>query len=151
MPAHYALASATLIVAWLTALSALVYAGVRPARRALRWPLLVSSSAAVVLVVLTGEAGGDLLRTVEETASAAEVAAARAHGHGSDSLAISIFFLLVAVLSTVWGALRPNRDRWTGGMWTGALVLAVTAVATLVTSAVVVDAALDAANLGNAA
>jgi hypothetical protein len=148
MSAHSTLATATLIVAGLASLGALAYAGIRPARRGLRWPLLVTSSAAMVLVVLTGEAGGSLLRTLEETASAAEVAAAREHGHGSDSLVVSIFFLLVTVLSTVWGALRPTRQRWTVGMWTGAVILAITAIATLVTSGVVVDAALDAVRLG---
>ncbi|HEX5993501.1 MAG TPA: hypothetical protein VFY84_00020 [Jiangellales bacterium] len=150
MPAHYALASATLIVAGLAALSALTYAGIRPVRRVLRWPLLVTSSAACVLVFITADAGSTLLRTVEASASAAEVAAAQAHGHGSDSLTISIFFLFVTVLSTVWGALRPNRERWTVGMWTAALILAITAVATLVTSGVVVNAALDAVRLGTA-
>ncbi len=53
-------------------------------------------------------------------------------------------------LATAWGVLRPKRERWTAGMWIGALVLAGTAVATLVTGGLVLDAAFDAVALRSA-
>jgi hypothetical protein len=150
MPAHSVLAATTLVVVSVTSFVALAYAWIRPVRRVLRWPLVVGSAAAGVLVVLTGEAGKTLLRTVEASASAAEVAAAQAHAHGTDDLALSVFCLLITVVVTGWGVLRPNRERWTAGMWIGALVLASTAVVALVTGGLVLDAALDAVALGNA-
>jgi hypothetical protein len=150
MPAHSVLAATTLVVVGVTGLVAVAYAGIRPVRRVLRWPLIAASAAASVLVILTGEAGRTLLRTVEASASAAEVSAAQAHAHSTDGLALSVFCLLITVAVTVWGVLRPNRERWTAGMWIGALVLASTAVAALVTGGLVLDAALDAVAIGNA-
>jgi hypothetical protein len=148
MPPHAVLASATLVVAGAAALNALGYAWIARARRALRWPLVVITTAAALLMLLTAQAGSTLLRSVEASASAAEVAAAQAHGHGSDNFAIALACLLVAVLATVWGALRPNRAPRGIGPWTGALVLSVLAVATLATGVVVLRAALHAVGLG---
>jgi uncharacterized membrane protein len=150
MSAHSALASVTLVLAGVTALSALAYAWVRPVRRVARWPLLLISTAAVVLAAITGEAGGSLLSTVEASASAAEIAAAQAHAHGTDAFVLSVFGLLVTVLATIWRALRPNREHWSVGMWTSALVLTAFAVATLATGGLVLAAALDAVALRNA-
>ncbi|MEV4481469.1 hypothetical protein [Micromonospora coxensis] len=150
MPAHSVLATVTLVIAGVAAVGALGYAWVRPLRRTVRWPLLVTATAATVLAFMTAAAGSELLRDVEAAASTAEAAAARAHGHSADGFATAVVCLLVGVLATVWSVLRPNRERWSAGMWTGALVLTVAAVATLVTGGQVLAAALDALALRTA-
>jgi hypothetical protein len=98
---------------------------------------------------VTAPAGSALLREVEQSAHAGEVAAAQAHGHGADGFAIAFVCLLVVVLATVWSALRPGRARWSAGMWAGAVHLTATAVAPIVTGGQVLDAVLDAAALKN--
>lgn len=151
MPDHAVLASTTLVVAGMAALSALGYAWARPIRPAMRWPLLAVTTVATVLVFITATAGSSLLHDVEASASAAEVSAAQAHGHSADGFAIAMVCLLVAVLATIWGVLRPGRERWSVGMWTGALFLAITAIATLVTGGQVLGAALHAVAVRNGA
>lgn len=148
MPPHAILASATLVVAGVAALNALGYAWFTRARRTLRWPLVVITTAATVLMFMTAEAGSRLLKSVEGSAGAAEVAAAQAHAHGSDGFAVAVACLLVAVLATVWGLLRPNRALRGIGPWTGALVLSVLAVATLGSGVGVLRDALHAVSLG---
>ena len=149
MPSHPALASATLVSAGAAAILALGYAWSPRLRRALRWPLLASTAAATLLALAAATAGSALLREVETSAHAREVAAAQAHGHSADGFAIAVLSLLVVVLATIWSALRPGRARWSAGMWAGAALLTATAVATIVTGGQVLDAALDAVALKN--
>ena len=149
MPLHAVLATATLVLAGIAAVLALGYAWSPRLRRALRWPLLATATAATLLALAAATAGSSLLYDLEKSADAAEVAAAQAHGHSADGFAVAVLCLLVVVLATIWSALRPGRERWSAGMWVGAALLTATAVATIVTGGQVLDAALDAAALKN--
>lgn len=149
MPAHALLGSIAVVVSALAALSALAYAFVLPIRRALRWPTVLAAVAALTLVVMAGEAGKTLLEAVEATGSPAEVTAAQAHAHGSDPLLASLFFLLISLVSTVWTAMRPSRDHWTGPMRVAAAVTATTAASTLVFAGAVLYQALHAVAVGH--
>lgn len=149
MPTHALLASATLVVAGVAALLSLGYAWCPRLRRALRWPLLATATAATLLALAAVTAGSSLLRELEKSAEAAEVAAAQTHGHSADGFAIAVLCLLVAVLATIWSALAPGRERWSAGMWVAAALLTATAIAAILTGGQVLNAALDAAALKN--
>lgn len=149
MPAHVVLGFATLLVATVAALVALVHALVPASRRALRWPTLALAVVALVGALATSEAGATLLDAVQATGSAEEVAAAQTHAKGSDTLATALFLLVVAVLSTTWGALRPGRTAWTVGARIGASAVALTAVGTLAGVVLVVGQALAAVAAGH--
>lgn len=151
MPPHAVLGLVALLLSVLAALSALVYVGVPRTRHALRWPVVLTGVLAMTAVGFTGGTGKTLLTAVESLGSTAEVAAAQAHGHGSDALTTSVFFLLVSVLATVWGPLRPARPAGgTAARWWAAVV-GVLAASTLISSAVVLAAALEAVTAGNPA
>jgi hypothetical protein len=151
VPPHAVLGLLALLFSVLAALAALVYVAAPRTRRALRWPLVALGVLALATIGAAGEAGKTLLDAVESVGPHQEVVAAQAHGHGSDALTTSVFFLLAATLSTVWGALRPGRPpggaapRW----WTAVVV--VLAVSTLVSGGVVLGHALEAVTAGNPA
>jgi hypothetical protein len=147
MPAHAVLGSIGLLLAALAALTALMYAVAPSVRPVLRWPLVIACVLAFAATVVAGEAGGTLLKAVEATGPPGEVAAARAHGHGSGVLTTAAFLLLAVILSTVWGPLHPTKGR--RGVW--AAVVVVVAVGTLVAAGVVLGQALDAVTAGNPA
>jgi hypothetical protein len=144
MSAHAVLASTTLVAAGAAALGALAYAWAPSVRRLGRWPLVVTSVVASVLSFIAADAGSTLLRSVEASASTAEVEAAQAHGHSADAFVSAIICLLIVALATVWGSLRPGRNHRGTGTWIGALVLTAAAAATLATGGLVLNAALDA-------
>ncbi|WP_273651697.1 hypothetical protein [Cellulomonas fimi] len=146
MPAHAVAGHLVVIVAPLTALLALVYAAAPRTRTALRVPLVAVGAVTFALALWAGAAGGDLLDQLESAAAAtgqplpAEV---RAHAKGSDALTVAVVVLGVAVLATVWGVLRPRRPATTGAR-IAAGVVAVAAVAVLVTTATVLTEAMGA-------
>jgi multisubunit Na+/H+ antiporter MnhB subunit len=133
----------------MAALLSLGYAWSPRLRRVLRWPLLATAIAAAVGIVVAATAGSSLLHDLENSAGAAEVAAAQAHGHRADGFAVAVLCLLVVVLATIWSTLRPGRERWSAGMWLGAALLTATAVATIATGGQVLNAALHAVALKN--
>ncbi|WP_315096036.1 hypothetical protein [uncultured Cellulomonas sp.] len=151
MPPHAVLGLLALLLSVLAALTVLLYAAVPGVRRATRWPVVALTVLSMATTAAAAGVGKTLLEAVDAVGPPAEVVAAQAHGHGSDALTTSVFFLLVATLSTVWGPLRPSRPaggaaaRW----WTG--ILGVLAVATLVTAGIVLAEALEAVTAGNPA
>ncbi|WP_282944481.1 hypothetical protein [Cellulomonas endometrii] len=151
MPAHAILGSVTLLLSVLSACTAIAYVAVVPARRALRWPLIVLAVASMALVVATGEAGEALLDAVEAVGSPSEVDMATVHAHRSGTVATAMFFLLATVLATVWGPLHPTKRRWSLGMRVAGTLTAIVAVAVLVSAAVVLVDALQSVGAGNPA
>lgn len=146
LPAHAVVGHLVVIVAPLAAILAAVYA-LRPrARRALRWPLVVTTLLTFVLVLWAGEVGGTLLDALERSSAAAGTTAAGvidAHAHGSSSLAAAAFALLVAVAVLVPRALAPGRSpQHRAPVAVGVLVLC--ALATLVTTATTLAQAMQA-------
>ncbi|KRD43354.1 hypothetical protein ASE38_03605 [Cellulomonas sp. Root930] len=151
MPAHAVLGLVALLLSVLAALTALVYVAAPQARRTMRWPVVIAGVLAMAAIAFAGGTGTTLLTAVESLGSAGEVAAAQAHGHGSDALTTSVFLLLASTLATVWGPLRPARPAGgTAARWWAAVV-GVLAAATLVSAAVVLGAALEAVTAGNPA
>jgi len=149
LPPHALVATITLAIAAVAAAFAITYAAAKKSRATLQWPLLAISAAAVVLETVTGNLGGPLLDTVKATGSAAEIAAAQQHAHGSDIFTISLFALLVVELSTVWKALSPRKERWNAGATIGAVLLVVTAVSVIITAVIVLVQALEAVTAGH--
>jgi cellobiose-specific phosphotransferase system component IIC len=151
MPAHAVLAVVTLAIATVAAALGIAYALAPQARRPLRWPLLVVSTAAFVLAAVTGELGSSLLDSVKAAGSAAEARAAQDHAHGSDALTVALFALLVVVPSTIWKALSPRKEQWDRGAAIGAVLLVTAAVAVILTGAITLVAALHAVTIGHPA
>jgi hypothetical protein len=149
VPPHAFVATITLAIAAVAAAFAITYAAARATRATLRWPLLAISVAAVVLTTVTGQLGGSLLDAVQATGSAAEIAVAQQHAHGSDVLTVSLYALLVLELATVWKALSPRKERRNAGATIGAVLLVVTAVAVIVTGVTVLVQALEAVTAGH--
>jgi hypothetical protein len=140
-----------MLLSVLAALAALLYVGIPPARRALRWPVVVTGVLAMTAIGFAGGTGKTLLTAVESLGSTTEITAAQAHGHGSDALTTSVFLLLATTLATVWGQLRPTKPAGgTAARWWAAVV-GVLAVSTLISSGVVLGAALEAVTAGNPA
>jgi uncharacterized membrane protein len=144
MPAHVAVVHLVIALAPLTAVLALVYAAFAGTRRGTRWPLVGCAVATAVLVVIAGEVGATLLDEMKARGPAADVAAATEHGHNSGSLALAAFALLGIVLVGVWWVLRPERPASLGSRIAAGL-LALSAVAVLVTTWTTVVEALDVA------
>lgn len=142
MPSHVLAGHLVAVLAPFTAAVALVYA-LRPrARAGMRATLVASAVATMAGLLWAATAGASLLAAVKANGSAAEAAAATAHAHGSNALAAAALTLLVVVLATVWWVLRPAR---TGvGTSLAAGLLAVCALAVLVTTWLVVGDALTA-------
>ncbi|MCC2335039.1 hypothetical protein [Cellulomonas wangsupingiae] len=149
MPAHVVLGCVALLVAVLVATAALVYALAPSGRPSLRWPLVAGTAVGFAVAVVAGQAGGSLLDTVMSSGSSLEAAAAQAHGHGSDALVVSLFFLLVWVLVSTWKMLRPSRDSHARSARIAAGVLVLIAVATIASAALVLYQALQAVSLGH--
>ena len=149
MPPHALVATIALAIAAVAAAFAVTYAAARTSRATLRWPLLAMSAAAVVLTTVAGQLGGPLLDAVKATGSAAEIATAQQHAHGSDIFTVSLFALLVVALSTVWKALSPRKERWNAGAIIAAVLLVVTAVAVILTGVIVLAQALEAVTAGH--
>lgn len=143
MPVHAIAAHLVIVLAPMTAVLALVYASAPTARRRLRLPLVVATLVSAGLVTWAGEAGGTLLERVEAEGSASEVAAATAHGKGSDALAVAVFVLLGLVLGFAWSLLRPGRLPGTATRLATA-VLVVSSVAVLATTWTTLASALGA-------
>jgi hypothetical protein len=146
MPLHAAVAHLAVIIAPLTAFVALAYA-LRPvSRRGMRWPLVVGSVGSVACTVWAGLAGDSLYEALKHGAAAQGVtlpSAVLAHAHGSDALTLAVVALVVVVLALVWWLLRPGRPSSVASV-VAAAVLAITAVATLVATGIVLQQALTA-------
>jgi hypothetical protein len=146
MPLHAAVAHLAVIIAPITAFVALAYA-LRPvSRRGMRWPLVVGSVASVASAVWAGLAGDSLYEALKHGAAAQGVtlpATVLAHAHGSDVLTLAVVALVVVVLALVWWVLRPGRQSSVASVVAAAL-LAITAVATLIATGVVLQQALTA-------
>jgi hypothetical protein len=142
MPIHAVVGHLVVILAPITALLALVYAGRHRARPALRWPLVAGSVLTAALVVWAGEVGGTLLDRVKEHGTVAETAAATAHAKDSDTLALTVFVLLAIVLIAVLRLARPGRIGTAPRI--AAVLLALGAVAVLVTTWTTLSSALAA-------
>jgi hypothetical protein len=146
MPLHAAVAHLAVVIAPLTAFVALAYA-LRPAsRRGMRWPLVVGSVASSVAALWAGVAGNSLYEALKLGAAAQGVtlpSAVLAHAHGSDLLTLAVVALVVVVLALVWWLLRPGRQSSVASVVAAAL-LAITAVATLIATGVVLQQALTA-------
>jgi hypothetical protein len=146
MPFHVVVAHLAVIVVPLTALVALAYA-VRPAaRRGMRWPLVVGGAASITLTIWAADAGDTLWKSLKAAAEARATAlppTVWAHAHGSDVFTVSVVALAILVVGFVWWLLRPGR---TQTVWTviAAVLLGVAAIATLVTTGIVLDQAMTA-------
>jgi hypothetical protein len=146
MPLHVVIAHVAVIVVPLTALVALVYA-VRPvARRVMRWPLVLGAAASATLTVLAADAGDALwksLRTAADGRGTTLPPTVWAHAHGSDVFTVAVVALAILALTLAWWLLRPGR---TQTVWTvlAAVLLGVAAIATLVTTGIVLDQAMTA-------
>jgi hypothetical protein len=142
MPIHAVAGHLVIIFAPITALIAILYAASSPARSGLRWPLLAGAVVTAGLVVWAGEVGGDLLERIKTSGPASEVTAATIHAKDSDALSVAVFVLLAMVLLSVLRLLRPGR---TGtGPRIAAILLALSAVAVLVTTWTSLSSALAA-------
>lgn len=146
MPFHVVIAHIAVIVAPLTALIALVYA-VRPAvRRGMRWPLVVGAAASVTLTVMAADAGETLWKSLKSAAEARSLTlpvTVWAHAHGSDVFTLSVVALAILAVAFAWWLLRPGR---TQTVWTvvAAVLLSISALATLVTTGIVLAQAMTA-------
>jgi hypothetical protein len=135
MPIHAVVGHLVVILAPITALLALVYAGRHRA-------LVAGSVLTAALVVWAGEVGGTLLDRVKEHGTVAETAAATAHAKDSDTLALTVFVLLAIVLIAVLRLARPGRIGTAPRI--AAVLLALGAVAVLVTTWTTLSSALAA-------
>lgn len=149
MPLHAVLGVTAITVACIAAALSLIYVASISSRRALRWPVVVGAVVAVTCVAVAGEVSKPLLDAVEATGSAAEVAAAQAHGDGSGALLVSLICLVVAVVATVWNVLRPSHKTWNPRMTIAAVIVALAACATIATAGVVLVEALNAVAIGH--
>jgi hypothetical protein len=143
MPVHAIAGHLVVVVAPLAAVVAIWYAVQPASRRALRWPLVASSTSAIALALWAGEAAKPLLTSVKTHGTAAEVVAATAHAKGADALALSLAGLVSAALVALWLLRRPGRVAGPVS-WTVAVALALSGLAVLATTWTTVAAALDA-------
>jgi hypothetical protein len=146
MPLHVVIAHLAVIVAPLTALVALTYAVRPPARRGMRWPLVLGAAVSITLTIWAADAGDTLwksLKTAAEGRGTTLPPTVWAHAHGSDLFTVAVVALAITVLALVWWLLRPGR---TQTVWAvvAAVLLGLAAIATLVTAGIVLDQAMTA-------
>jgi len=112
----------------------------------MRWPLVAGAAASLTLTVMAADAGETLWKSLKAAAEATSLtipATVGAHAHGSDVFTVSVVALAVLAVAFACWLLRPGR---TQTIWTvvAAVLLSISALATLVTTAIVLNQAMAA-------